>query len=234
VLHALRYEFIRLRTLRSTWLLIGAALALQALVAGVYGGHADMTPLARFVSSFAGLPLLLVALCVTAIGVASFGHEYRYRTIATAMLTVRSRTRLLAAKALTVTAYAAGTGVGLIAVTLVVEAVRGGTPGNLARIGQVLAAVVVFCVLSALVGLGVAAVTRNSTFALITVLGFPTVVEATLLIGTDIDPRLMPFQSARQLVTPHGGNVWLMPLPLLAVTTALLVASGVLLARRDA
>ncbi len=234
MLNALRYEIVRLRSLRSTWVLLGCALALQFVVALEYAGHTDMTARERFVYPFTGLTLLLVSLFTTAVGVASFGHEYRYRTIATTMLTLPSRSRILAAKVLTVAAVAAAAGVGLVAVTLLAGALRGGIPSELWRVGQVLAAVVVYLMLSALVGLGIAALTRNATLAMIAVLGFPAIVETALLLGTEINERLLPFTSALKMVSPQAGNVWTMPLPLLVLMIALVGTGGVLLSRRDA
>jgi len=234
MLNALRYELVRLRSLRSTWVLLGSALVLQFVSAMAYAGHTDLTPRERFVYPFTGITLVLVSLLPTAVAVASFGHEYRYRTITTTMLTLPSRGRILAAKVLTVTAVAAATGAGLVAVTLLAGAIHGGIPSELWRVGQVLAAVVVYLVLSAMVGLGIAAVTRNATLAMIAVLAFPTVVEVILLLATEISERLLPFSAAANMVSPQSGNVWTMPLPLLVLAVALVGAGGVLLTRRDA
>ncbi len=234
MLNAIRYELLRLGTLRSTWLLLGGGLALQFVVASMYAGHTDMTARERFVYSFTGITLLLVTLFPTAVAVSAFGHEYRHRTITTTVLTLRSRGRILAAKVLTVIALAACAGVGVVAVTLLAGAMRGGIPSELWRVGQVLVAVVVYAVLCALVGLGVAAVTRNATIAMVAVIGFPTIVEVLLLIGTKVPERLLPFLAASKMVSPASGNVWTMPLPLLVLAVVFLGAGGVLLAQRDA
>jgi ABC-2 type transport system permease protein len=233
MLNALRYELIRVGTLRSTWFLLGGSLALQFVVASVYAGKSDLTGREMFVFSFTGMSLLLVTLLPTAVAVASFGHEYRYRTITTTVLTLRSPAKVLAAKVLTMAAVAASTGAGLIAVTVLVDVLHGKTP-EMWRVGQVLGAVVIFTTLSALVGLGVAAVTRNATIAVVTVLGFPTIIETLAVVSTSINERLLPFFSAMQLVKiQEDGDAWLLPLPLAALAVVLLGVGGVLLARRD-
>jgi ABC-2 type transport system permease protein len=232
---ALHYEWIRLRTLRSTWFLLGGALALQFVFASMYAGHDDLTPREKFVFPFTGITLTLVVLLPTAVAVASFGHEYRYRTITTTALTLRSPGKVLAAKVLTVVAAAASTGIGLIAVTLLADLLRGAVLSEMWRVGQVLFAVVLYTALSSLVGLGIAAVTRNATIAMVSAVGFPTIIETLLMLGLDVNERLLPFTSAMQMVKlQEEGNAWMLPLPLMVLALGLVATAGVLLTRRDA
>lgn len=228
--NAIRYEITRLTSLRSTWVLFGTGLALQAVIAYTYARHSDMTPSEQFVAS-SGL-LMLVTLCSTAIAVGAFGHEYRYRTMTTTMLTLRRPGRVLAAKAVTAGGVAALSGAGLVGITLMVQTFFAEPPAEIGRITQVLGAVVAYSTLAALVGLGIAAVTRNATFAMVAAIGIPTILESAAMLG-GVSPRLLPFTSAAQLLHPADGNVALMALPLLLVAGGLLATSGVLLARRD-
>lgn len=230
--NAIRYELTRLSTVRSTWVLLGAGLLLQAAIAYGWAAKTDMTPREALVSSFSGLTLVLVTLFSTAVAVNSFGHEYRFGTITNTMLTLRRPGRVLAAKAITTGLVAALSGAAMVGVTLVVEAAVGSIPGEIWRIAQVSGAVMLFSVLAALVGLGIAAVTRNATMAMVAVIAVPTVVEtAGMLAG--VSPKLMPFGAAAALVRPYDGNPALMVLPLLGLAAGLLAAASVLLARRD-
>ncbi|MFI1920189.1 ABC transporter permease [Nocardia sp. NPDC020380] len=232
MLNAIRYEVTRLTTVRSTWALLAAGMAMQAFIAFVYAGKTDMTADDRFVQSFHGLPLILVTLFTTAVAVNSFGHEYRYRTITTTMLTLRRPGRVLAAKASVSAIFAAASAAAMVVLTLVIEAARAGAPTDIGLIARIFGAVMLYAALAALVGMGIAAVTRNATIAMVATLAIPTVVEvAALLFGISI--RILPFSAAAQLVQPRGLNVLLLPLPLMAMAAGLLTASGVLLARRD-
>jgi ABC-2 type transport system permease protein len=228
MLNALRYELIRMRTIRSTWILLAAAAAVQFVVAYMTAGHSDQTRLWRFVGSF-NTTLPLVLLFPMAIVVGAFGHEYRYRTITTTILTLRSRPVVMASKAVISALLAAVTGVLLVLVTLLAQVLRGGAPDDWARIGQVLAAVVVYGVLSFLVGLGLAALTRNATVAMIVMLAVPIVVEG-LLSKWLKEWWMAPFFSAASLVDAFK---WQSPLPLTALAALVAVGAGTALVRRD-
>ncbi|GKQ39041.1 ABC transporter permease [Streptomyces sp. A012304] len=228
MLNALRYELIRMWTIRSTWILLAAGAVLQFIVAYMAAGHSDQTQLWRFVASF-NTTLPLVLLFPMAIVVGAFGHEYRYRTITTTILTLRSRPVVMASKAVISALLAAVTGILLVLVTLLAQVLRGGAPDDWARIGQVLAAVVVYGVLSFLVGLGLAALTRNATVAMIVMLAVPIVVEG-LLSKVLKEWWMAPFFSAASLVDSFK---WQSPLPLTALAALVVVGAGTALVRRD-
>jgi ABC-type transport system involved in multi-copper enzyme maturation permease subunit len=227
---ALRYEFIRFRSLRSTWVLLLTGPALQFLIAMIWAGHHDMTTNARFSQSFLGLFLVLVALPSIAVAVNGFGHEYRYRTITTTTLTLRAPGRILGAKAIVAGLGGAVSGALLVGATLLAEVLMGSVPTDPALVGQALLGSILFTVLCCLVGLGVAQVSRNGTIALLTMVVFPVIVE-TGLGFTRISPSALPFRAAEAFLTT---NRWTLLLPLLAITVVLLGASWVSLRRRDA
>lgn len=230
MLDAVRYEFVRLRSLRSTWVLFGAGPVIQFLFAFIWATHTDMPLQTRFDNAFLGLFLVLAVLPAVAVGVAAFGHEYRYRTIVTTTLTLRTPVRILGAKAVVVALFGAISGAALVAVTLLAEAVSGAPFTDGAAISQALVGAVVFTVLSTLVGLAVAAVTRNAAVALVAMIGFPTIIE-TLLMLAKVDPSVIPFAAATKLITTDR---WSSPLALLVLAVVLLAASWVTLRRRDA
>jgi ABC-2 type transport system permease protein len=230
MLDAIRYEFVRLRSLRSTWVLFATGPVIQFLFAFIWATHHDMAPRDRFDFAFLGLFLVLAVLPAVTVGVSSFGHEYRFRTIVTTTLTLRTPARILGAKAFTVALFGAVSGALLVAVTLLADAIGGEAYTDGAVIGQAFVGAIVFAVLSCLVGLGVAALCRNSAVALVAMIAFPTIIE-TLLLLAKIDPSLIPFSSAEKLVTTAS---WTSPLALLGLAVVFLAGSWVTLRRRDA
>ncbi|MET8426966.1 ABC transporter permease [Nocardia sp. NPDC004860] len=230
--NAIRYELTRLATLRSTWTLLAVGLALQVFIAYLSAARDYATPSEQFAASVSGLPLLLAALFATAVAVNAFGHEYRYGTITTTVLTVRRPGRVLAAKALTVGALAALYGLALVGVTVLVQLLTSTLPVETSHLARAFTAVPVYVTLAALAGMGMAAVTRNATVAMVVAIGFPTVVETGAVLA-GVSPKVMPFLSAGQLVQPGTGNPALLVLPLTLVAAGLLGLGRVLLARRD-
>ena len=226
---ALRYELIRCRSLRSTWVLLGTGPVLQFLIALIWAGHQDMSTNARFSQSFLGLFLVLVALPSMAIAVNAFGNEYRFRTITTTTLTLRAPGWILGAKAIVAGLCGAVSGALLVGATLLADLLMSGTPTDGGLVGQVLLGTILFTALSCLAGLGVAEVSRNGTIAILVMVVFPVIIE-TGLGFTRISPSLLPFRAAEAFLTT---NQWTLPLPLLAVTVVLLGAGWVSLRRRD-
>ncbi|HJP77786.1 MAG TPA: ABC transporter permease [Pseudonocardiaceae bacterium] len=233
MLDALRYEIIRFRSLRSTWILLFAGLAMQFLIALIWAGHHDMTTDARFGQSFLGLFLVLAVLPCIAVAVNAFGHEYRYRTIIPTTLTLRTPGRILGAKAVVAAAAGAASGAALVAVTLLAETLGDGGPADAGLVGRVLLGAVLFGVLCSLAGLGVAALSRNGTIALIVMVVFPTIIEIGLE-QAKVPASILPFWSAEVFLTSTGAGRWAQPLPLLIVVAVLLAASWLSLRRRDA
>lgn len=125
MIDALRYEWMRLTTLRSTYWLAGLGIGLHLLVMLLIAwgiSVSEMSPsddqtfsiLATGGASIGGPPLL-VAYLLGVIGVMAFGHEYRHGMIRATLTAVPSRAVVFAAKVLVVTVV-----VGVVAVLAVV------------------------------------------------------------------------------------------------------------------
>jgi hypothetical protein len=118
----------------------------------------------------------------------------------------------------------------MVGVTLLAEVLVGGTPTDSGLIGNALLGSIVFGLLSCLVGLGVAEVSRNGTVALVVMIVFPAIIE-TALNYAKVPTSILPFFSAEQFVV---SGRWAQSLPLLVVAAVLLGASWLSLRRRDA
>jgi len=223
---ALRYEWVRLRTLRSTWWLLGLAVLLHALVAfAVASASVDSAELAGAERTtlimtggarFAPLPLQVVL--VALVGVFALGHEYRHGTIRASLTAIPRRSTFLAAKLLVAGGWALAAAVVLLAVAYAAAAVRLGLQWSDVPLlsddsGRVLLGFVVFTLLWMAVGLALAGLFRNLPAAITVLLVVPLVVEpilATLLYLVDaLDPlegliRFLPFGAGQQLLSLPG------------------------------
>ena len=106
---ALRYEWARIRTIRSTWWLTGSALAVALLISVLLGwvGHHDFSRNGASADDVEGFgPFLvtqfaasgqvpsLVGFLVAMIGIFAWGHEYRHGMIRASLTALNSRQAL--------------------------------------------------------------------------------------------------------------------------------------------
>ncbi|MEU5852538.1 ABC transporter permease [Saccharopolyspora shandongensis] len=228
---ALGYEWTAFRTLRSNWMLMGAALVVQILLTAVAHDprdHGDIT--FDKVLSVAYIFGTLVA----ALGVNAFGTEYRYGTITTTSLTVRPRARVLLAKMITVAVAAIVTEAVVLAASWLVLAVFFGAPPTPSTSLLLGTGFVLYIALITLIGLALAGLVRGSVLPIAVLVVWPQ-MEMFLINRLDLPPALLtalePFYSASRLVsaTPE----WHLVLPLLVLSVVLLGAAAVALTRRD-
>jgi len=198
---ALRYEVARLRTLRSTWWLLGVSLVVAAGIGAIvaWAGTAnDLGDNGLAIALSAGgefSPVPLPPVLAGLVGVFALGHEYRYGTIRPALSAVPQRSALLLAKVVVTATWAALVGVVLVAVSYLVllvfpgqDVAANGVPWDPA--GRVALGFVVLMVLWAMVGLGFAGLTRNLPAAVVLLLVIPLVVEGILFAVLNFVPAL--------------------------------------------
>jgi ABC-type transport system involved in multi-copper enzyme maturation permease subunit len=221
--NALRYEWVRLTTLRSTWWLTGLAL----LIAGLLGlfalslkGALTVTNYGDIVTGGGGGGIFLDSILLSMIGIFAIGHEYRYGTIRPTLSALPRRSTVVAAKVLVVAGYVfvvALIGVVLrYVIALVILGHRltdlGLFPSPLARvwIGSI-----VYIVIFALVGFALAGLFRNIPAAIVTVILLPLLVETILrgLLGLHVFhsirgfAKALPFSAGAQIFSyPSADN----------------------------
>lgn len=229
--HALGYEWAAFRTLRSNWLLIGAALVIQVLLTALAHDsrdHGDVT----FDKSLS--ILWIFGVLIAALGVNAIGTEYRYRTIIT-LLTVRPRMHVLLAKTITVAVVAIVTEAAALMMSWLLIAGVFGAPPTPSTSLLLANGLVVYTALITLIGLALAALVRGSVLPIAALVVWPQ-LELFLINRLDLSPALLtvlqPFYSARRLVS--DSPEWAQVLPLLVLTAVLLGAAALTLARRDA
>lgn len=225
---ALRYESIRLRSIRSTWVLVLAAVASAALVAEIVAreilrGEEFLSEPETIVSLLTGSsgvgPLSFPALFAGLIGVAALGTEYRHGLMQSTLTAVPRRGVLLFAKLIVVGLFAALTAVLSLGAAFAVGRAEIGsgfgtgllTAGDTER---ALAGFVALVVLTALLGVGLGALLRSATAAGIVLVALPALVEPLAIwaltgprsgLGEDIAAHL-PFTAGAQMVNLPGGD----------------------------
>lgn len=221
---ALAQEWLRLRTVRSTWWLSAGSLAVTLVAAvaftltaaattatraGARGALGDQQSFAQVLSSAAQLTPLLMGL----LGVFAFGHDYRHGTIRPVLTGVPRRGVLAAARLVGVTLWSAAVGLVCVAGAAAVVATLGGgrfAPGVGFGDGttlRVAAGTVLYVVLIALLGTAFGWLLRNIPASVSLLFALPLVAEpivrAVLSIGA-LDGvagigRFLPFGAGAQL-----------------------------------
>jgi ABC-2 type transport system permease protein len=225
---ALRYEWIRLRSVRSTWALVLAAIASAGMVAWIVAreitrGEEFLSEPETVVSLLSGSsgvgPLSFPALFAGLIGVAALGTEYRHGLMQSTLTAVPRRGVLLTAKLLVVAAFAALTAVLSIGSAYAVGRAEIG-PGfdtSLLWVGdteRALGGFVVLVVLTSLLGVALGALLRSATAAGVVLVALPALIEPLAIwaltgpnsaTGEEIASHL-PFTAGAQMVNLPGGD----------------------------
>jgi ABC-type transport system involved in multi-copper enzyme maturation permease subunit len=244
--NALRAEFLKLRTTRSTGALIGLAAALTALIATIEGVTAGTgrvmaipslsTPAGlRDALTSTGFALLMAAV----LGVTSASGEFRLKTATDTYLDEPDRTKVLAAKAIAATC--AGLLLGLAAaatatgITLGFAAANGGPlalpAGTILRFA---AGATIGSGLLAAAGVAAGSLIRHQVSAIIAVFTWGFVIELIISGTESAAGAFLPYTAAATLAgvasgtgmpqVPRGVD----PLPF-AAATGLLIGIALLL-----
>ncbi|MEU7789784.1 hypothetical protein [Amycolatopsis sp. NPDC049159] len=205
--HALAYEWFRVRSLRSTWLLLAGAGAVQ-FASGLYWGlKRDLGSLDAFTSAF-GLTDRVGALLVAAVGVAAFGLDHQHGTLATTKLVLRSPARIVGARALVTAGLGLGGGV-LMAVLTAAGVLTGGgaLPAGAGAAGRAVAGVLLLTVLSGLAGVALGGLLRHTGPAIGVFAVWVFVAETALAALGGVPMTALPF-SGTALSAPSGTGVF--------------------------
>jgi ABC-2 type transport system permease protein len=211
---ALRYEWTRIRTLRSTYWLAGLGILVTAAVAFIVALVTRNDPVdpetAAGVLLGGGDFATFIPIFMAIMGVLAVGHEYRYGTIQPTLTALPQRSRLLTAKILIVAAVT----IAVVALSLVINAVIGlAFWGELPSLGsdplnQVIPGYFVMVLLYAILGIALAQLFRGVPSAIVVLLVTPLVVEG-LVIGLSTIPALdwlvpavkfLPFMAGSRLI----------------------------------
>jgi ABC-2 type transport system permease protein len=206
-------EFLKLRTMRSPWLLLLAAQIIVVIgVGGLIANKADMHAAGTATGALAHAGL--VSLLSLILGVLAVAGEYRHKTITDTYLATPRRERVILAKLVVYTA--AGLAFGVISVVTGVVATEiwyatGGRTLDFANadLWRTIVGDVAWNATFAAIGVGVGALARNMAGGIAIALAWIALVEGLIgqLIGK-LD-RWLPFASGRALgyTAPAGAGL---------------------------
>jgi ABC-2 type transport system permease protein len=233
-------EFRKLRTVRSTWvLLVAAQLVVVAGVSGLMMGQADaLTPDGqRDAIAHAGL----VSMFALVLGILAVAGEYRHRTITDTYLTEPRRERVVLAKL--VVNLGAGLVLGLaaaataLAATMIWVSAKGGTMTWDGDLWQAVLGAIGWNVAFAGLGVGVGALVTNVLAAIAGALAWIALVEG--IVGQLFEGALrwLPFRLGPALEGLAGRGefppAWQAALALGGYVVAFVVAAVATTIRRD-
>ncbi|MGH9251028.1 MAG: ABC transporter permease [Acidimicrobiales bacterium] len=208
---ALRFEWMRIRTLRSTYWLIGLALVLSAVVALIFGlatraDPLDVVTIGRALTAGGDFGVPFPAIFMAIVGIFATGHEYRHNTIQPTLTAIPQRSRLLGAKVIVVAVTAAVVAVFSMLLSWLVFMITRGESVSLgdAPLPEALGGYVVYTVLWALLGLALAQLFRGVPSAIVVIFVFPFIVE-TVIVGLSFIPALDWLQPALKFLPFSAG-----------------------------
>ncbi|MBD8606669.1 ABC transporter permease [Aeromicrobium sp. CFBP 8757] len=204
MIDALRYEYVRLRTIGSTYWLVGSALVFQLVFAvlialslatsSTFGGGDETFEVLATIGGSTGAPLVM-AYIVGLLGVFSMGHEYRHGMIRATLTAIPVRTQVFVAKVVSTAVVAAVTALLCVVIALATIAFFGLDMPTTGAFVEQTVGIVLYTTLFALSGLAFAALLRNQTAAVAALMLFPSLLEfivqsAVVIIKTNSDdPR---------------------------------------------
>ncbi len=186
---ALRYEWMRIRTIRSSYWMAALAIALTfgitflmaaTISAADLGSDFDFDQVTTYiVLAGASGPIIpvMAAPFYAVMGVMAVGHEYRYGTNKATLSAIPDRIAVLAAKLVVLLAWVLASVAITLLLGMAITWLLLDNPQFGSHLVRPLLNYTGYCIGFTVAGMGLAALLRNQTGALVAVLTWPLVVE---------------------------------------------------------
>ncbi len=198
---ALKFEWVRITTIRSSYWMSGMALVFTAaitLLISVFVSASDMSdmniPQVTTYAVLAGAsgPVIpvMAAPFFAVMGCMAVGHEYRYGTNKATLTAIPDRIVLLTAKLIVLLAWVLTAIVATLLLNMLITWAFLDQVNFSSGMVRPMTTYAIYCLGFSVVGFGLAATLRNMTGAIVAVLTYPLVVEPigygiTVAIGTN-------------------------------------------------
>lgn len=219
---ALKYEWVRIRTIASSYWMSGLAIGLSAataLLIALFSSAGDIEELniVQFTSwvvtagaSFPLIPVLAAPFFAT-MGAMAMGHEYRYGTNKATLTALPDRVAVYAAKVIILVGWVTAAVAAILLLDLAMAWLFMSNPTLSSDAIRPIVNYWGYCVGFALAGLSLSAVFRNQTGAIVAVLVWPYVIEPIIYgvlgaIGSSSDAgiirltNLLPSSAGRRSI----------------------------------
>jgi ABC-2 type transport system permease protein len=219
---ALKYEWVRIRTVASSYWMSAFAIVLSGAIAVLIAIFSSAPEVQRinvfqFTSwvltagaSFSGIPVLAAAFFAV-MGAMAMGHEYRYGTNKATLTALPDRVAVYVAKSAVLVGWVTVSVAVLIAVNFAAAGLFMTHPHFSTGMVRPLVDFWSYCVGMSLAGLSLAAIFRNQTGAIVAVLVWPYVVEPILYgvltalgqashVDLTLWTNLLPFSAGRRSI----------------------------------
>jgi ABC-2 type transport system permease protein len=220
---AFAYEWVRIRTIRSTWWLTALALVFGVGVSTLFSwaihhdfttsgiNQSDLDGLAPIVAtqlSASGHVPSVVCFILAILGIFAWGHEYRHGMIRASLTALNSRSALWTAKYVVVGVWVAVVATvtmvlsALVAAIFLHEFVTVFTAQTWGVIGRQ----VLYGVLLTWLAMAFTSVTRSQAFALVSIFLWPLLIEVLISFFFQLVPGLRDHQEVLRFLPFHAGG----------------------------